>query len=174
MPAHRLTAQQLFRRAYFAGPLGASFRFDTRAETKLPSGPHPTYVLRCIRCAGLTSLAPCDNCGSTLLTNAAKKGVVTCEACDLGFARWTCAACGTDNPTHNTFGRLEVRGRVDADALATLWLFLVPSLGFVAFIIGLISPHLPAIGSGMVGALIGVVGPVLYVLAIADWQPDVP
>lgn len=56
-------------------------------------------MLSCVRCKELTPVS-CENCGFSNFTFGAAEDGIYCAQCEVGFTRWTCQFCQTDNPVN--------------------------------------------------------------------------
>jgi len=67
-------------------------------------------VRQCVRCAGLSPVAPCTNCDGRTFAQCVVRGGgdgIMCATCQLGETRWTCPRCQTSNPYPSTLRFLE-------------------------------------------------------------------
>lgn len=81
---------------------GASYSMDPK---KFMGG---YWARQCLRCKDTRFLDDCKNCGGKEFES--NRSGIYCSSCKLGFDRWTCPACGTDNPLSTTFGMIEPKG----------------------------------------------------------------
>lgn len=171
MPHVQVRARALFRRARLQ--LVGQGYCDSTQVTRFPNGAtFGSYVLCCVRCEGLTPLASCDNCGSSTYTvGEGRRRGVYCAGCEIGFTRWTCAACGTDNPVGKTLCRLYVAPRVPSEAVA--WGKLALFGGAPAgCLLSLFVAGATAITWAVAGFAAGLAVLLIVVAATGDWRRD--